>query len=81
MNNSKFNALLFVIFLIGIYPAFALAFMQWDIDSISVSSKIKWNFTKFLIDSNGNVIKRYSPITIPSKIEKDIQKLIHNGQK
>jgi glutathione peroxidase len=34
---------------------------------------IKWNFTKFLIDRSGNPIKRYSPKTDPSVIEKDIQ--------
>ncbi|WP_425449141.1 glutathione peroxidase [Dethiothermospora halolimnae] len=38
--------------------------------------KIKWNFTKFLIDSNGNVFKRYAPTTPPSKIRKDIEKLL-----
>ena len=32
-------------------------------------SKIKWNFTKFLIDSNGNPIKRFSPTTVPEKID------------
>lgn len=37
---------------------------------------IKWNFTKFLIDRNGNVIKRYEPMTKPEKIEKDIASLI-----
>lgn len=40
------------------------------------SKAIKWNFTKFLIDQNGQVIKRYSPTTTPDKIEKDIQKLL-----
>jgi glutathione peroxidase len=40
------------------------------------SSRIKWNFTKFLLDKNGNVIKRYSPITNPVKIEPDILKLL-----
>ena len=39
-------------------------------------SAIKWNFTKFLIDSNGNVIERYAPITSPTKIEDDIKKLL-----
>ncbi|MDA3899395.1 MAG: glutathione peroxidase [Spirochaetes bacterium] len=34
--------------------------------------KIKWNFTKFLVSSNGKIIKRYSPTTRPSRIEKDI---------
>ncbi|WP_416150458.1 glutathione peroxidase [Salipaludibacillus sp. HK11] len=41
-----------------------------------LGSEIKWNFTKFLIDQNGKVVKRYSPQTSPSKIEKDIEKLI-----
>ena len=38
------------------------------------SSKIKWNFTKFLISPEGKPLKRYSPITKPVKIEKDIVK-------
>jgi glutathione peroxidase len=37
---------------------------------------IKWNFTKFLIDSNGNVVERYAPTDTPEKIEKDIEKLL-----
>lgn len=37
---------------------------------------IKWNFTKFLVDRDGKVVKRYSPITPPEKIEKDIIKLL-----
>lgn len=41
-----------------------------------LTSKIKWNFTKFLIDRNGVPYKRYSPITKPEQIEKDIIKLL-----
>lgn len=41
-----------------------------------LSKEIKWNFTKFLIDKNGQVIKRYAPTTEPVKIEKDITKLL-----
>jgi glutathione peroxidase len=37
---------------------------------------IKWNFTKFLIDREGNVVKRYAPTDTPAKIEKDIAKLV-----
>ena len=37
---------------------------------------IKWNFTKFLIDRNGNVVGRFSPTTPPSKLETDIKKLL-----
>ena len=39
-------------------------------------SKIKWNFTKFLVDRNGNVVKRYAPTVKPEKIEADIVKLL-----
>ena len=40
------------------------------------SEAIKWNFTKFLIDNNGTVIKRYSPQTTPDKIDKDLSKIL-----
>jgi glutathione peroxidase len=40
------------------------------------SKRIKWNFTKFLIDRNGTVIERYSPMTDPSKLEPQIKKLL-----
>jgi len=36
------------------------------------SKRIKWNFTKFLIGKNGEVLKRYSPTTTPKQIEADI---------
>lgn len=41
-----------------------------------LTKDIKWNFTKFLIDKEGNVIKRYSPTTSPLKIKSDIEKLL-----
>jgi len=37
---------------------------------------IKWNFTKFLIDRNGNIITRYGSSTKPAEIAKDIEKLL-----
>jgi len=40
------------------------------------SEAIKWNFTKFLVDRNGNVVERYAPTTEPEKIAKDIEKLL-----
>ena len=40
------------------------------------SEGIKWNFTKFLIDSSGNVVKRYAPKDTPKTIAKDIEKLL-----
>lgn len=41
-----------------------------------LGSKIKWNFTKFLVDKNGTVIKRYGSVEKPEKIEKDIVALL-----
>jgi len=41
-----------------------------------LNNEIKWNFTKFLVDQEGNVVKRYAPIINPLKIEKDIQEKI-----
>jgi glutathione peroxidase len=40
-----------------------------------LSKNIKWNFTKFLIDQNGQVVERYAPTTEPIKIESDLVKL------
>ena len=40
------------------------------------SRSIKWNFTKFLIDRDGNVVKRYGPQDTPKSIAKDIEKLL-----
>ena len=40
------------------------------------SERIKWNFTKFLVDAEGNVVKRYAPVVKPRDIEKDIRKLL-----
>lgn len=37
---------------------------------------IKWNFTKFLIDAQGNPIKRFSPLTKPSSIGNYLDKLL-----
>lgn len=37
-----------------------------------LSKNIKWNFTKFLVDRNGQVVERYSPTTKPRKLEEDI---------
>ena len=41
-----------------------------------VGKKIKWNFTKFLVDEEGKVLARFSPSTEPVKIEEKIVKLL-----
>ena len=38
--------------------------------------KIKWNFTKFLVDREGNVVKRFAPTTTPAKILGSIKKYL-----
>lgn len=40
------------------------------------SKAIKWNFTKFLIDREGSVVKRFAPQTKPFEIERDIKELL-----
>ena len=40
------------------------------------SEAIKWNFTKFLVDRSGKVVKRYAPQTKPEDIERDIEALV-----
>jgi glutathione peroxidase len=37
---------------------------------------IKWNFTKFLVDRKGNVVKRYPSMTKPEDLEKEIESLL-----
>lgn len=40
------------------------------------SSDIKWNFTKFLIDRDGNVVERFEPTTDMKKVEERITELL-----
>lgn len=40
------------------------------------SKEIKWNFTKFLVDREGNVVKRFAPTDTPESIEKHIKGLL-----
>ncbi len=50
--------------------------LQNNAPELLEGSTIKWNFTKFLIDQEGNVVKRFSPVTTPEEIEKDIEALL-----
>ena len=40
------------------------------------TERIKWNFTKFLVDAKGNVVKRFAPKDEPESIRKDIERLL-----
>ncbi|MEZ5682284.1 MAG: glutathione peroxidase [Erythrobacter sp.] len=50
--------------------------MKSEAPGLMGSKAIKWNFTKFLIDREGNVVKRYGPADAPKTIAKDIEKLL-----
>lgn len=41
-----------------------------------IKGRIKWNFTKFLVDRSGNVVNRYGSTIKPSEIEEDIKSLL-----
>lgn len=41
-----------------------------------LSKKVKWNFTKFLVDREGKVVERYAPQTAPEKLASDVAKLL-----
>lgn len=57
----------------GTHPLYQ--FLKWEKWGI-LGDEIKWNFTKFLIDREGNVIERYAPTTSPLSIKGDIEKLL-----
>ncbi len=41
-----------------------------------LNSKIKWNFTKFLVDKTGNVVERYAPTVKPEDIDQKIKEIL-----
>lgn len=49
-------------------------YVKSELPGLLGSQKIKWNFTKFLFDKEGNAIKRYAPTDTPEKIDEDLQK-------
>ena len=56
------------------HPLFT--YLAEEAPGVSGSKTIKWNFTKFLVNRQGEVIKRYAPQTAPKDIKKDIEELI-----
>ncbi|EPZ51192.1 glutathione peroxidase [Bacteriovorax sp. BAL6_X] len=49
-------------------------YLKDELPGLLGSKNIKWNFTKFLVDSEGHPIKRYAPTDKPESLEKDIEK-------
>ncbi|SFB25736.1 MULTISPECIES: glutathione peroxidase [unclassified Bacillus (in: firmicutes)] len=56
------------------HPVFG--FLAEEAPGLLGMKAIKWNFTKFLIDRDGNVVKRFAPTDKPSEMRKDIEKLL-----
>lgn len=54
------------------------AFLKKEAKGVLGSESIKWNFTKFLIDRQGRVVKRFSPLEKPLSLEKQILPLLSN---
>jgi|TARA_A100001011_G_scaffold281602_1_gene291632 glutathione peroxidase len=51
-------------------------FLKNEQPGVLGTKNIKWNFSKFLVNKDGKVIKRYSPTIKPEDIESDIEKLL-----
>jgi glutathione peroxidase len=51
-------------------------FLKSEKPGLLGSEAIKWNFTKFLVDREGNVVKRYAPNDTPESISKDVEKTL-----
>lgn len=51
-------------------------FLKSEAPGVLGSKGIKWNFTKFLVNKEGKVVKRYAPTTKPEAIESDIKNLL-----
>ena len=51
-------------------------FLKSKLSGGLLGSRIKWNFTKFVIDKNGKPVKRFAPTTAPHKMEQTIKKVL-----
>lgn len=56
------------------HPVFK--YLKEQTRSMLFGSRIKWNFTKFLISRDGETVKRYAPTTNPGKLEADIRQML-----
>ena len=58
----------------GTHPLFR--FLKCEAKGLMGSEKVKWNFTKFLVNRDGQVVRRYAPTAKPADIRADIEKLL-----
>ncbi|HNT27594.1 MAG TPA: glutathione peroxidase [bacterium] len=52
------------------------AYLKEQAPGLLGSTAIKWNFTKFLVDRQGNVLKRFAPAEPPESLEQEIEKVL-----
>lgn len=62
----------------GAHPLFA--FLKQEAAGVLGTEAIKWNFTKFLVDRDGRVVRRFAPATRPEEIRPDIEVLLGRPQ-
>ncbi len=60
----------------GEHTAPIYQYLKESLPGILGSKAVKWNFTKFLVDKNGNPVERYAPTDKPLDILKDIKKIL-----
>ncbi len=60
----------------GLKNKAAMAMIAKISETCKKPGDIKWNFTKFLVDREGSVVKRYDPTSDPASFEKDIAALM-----
>lgn len=58
----------------GAHPLYK--FLKKEARGLMGSEKVKWNFTKFLVDRSGRVVRRYPPTAKPESIRADIEALL-----
>ena len=58
----------------GAHPLYK--FLKSQAKGIFGTERIKWNFTKFLVDTKGRVVARYAPTAKPQGIERDVEALL-----
>lgn len=51
-------------------------YLKKEAKGLMGSEKVKWNFTKFLVNRDGQVVRRYAPTVKPEAIRDDIEKLL-----
>jgi glutathione peroxidase len=60
----------------GDHAAPLYQFLKQEKKGLLGTEAIKWNFTKFLVNREGQVVKRYAPTDSPQDIKKDLSKML-----